>query len=369
MKRFGLFLCFGLASVALSCTKEYVSGLPPDSGREVELTVKAVTGGTRADDLDFERKVESVQIFVFSDGKLEAVGYSKSDDVTLRIREGAKDIRVIANYPEIEVTSDLTTEALENIVLVMEKEENWNVMVGSKSERVRGVLPQGDSGAESLSSESDNSSHFVLSSTIGITVTRIAARIVLRTVKNCSEFLRGQLNVQRVYITNVVGDAKLSAVSSNYSYEPEYWYNNLGYDENSPSLFSPEVIDVSVEQGDEIQCDKYFYCYPNPTEEDYGHLVKRHGFIPRFTRLVMEAEYTGTMWYYIATIDGVESNHSYEVYWEISGHGEADPEGMADDQKDGEGEAAGQSSTKACDDGIVVISSRGGRAEVRDCVL
>ena len=68
--------------------------------------------------------------------------------------------------------------------------------------------------------------------------------------------------------------------------------------------------------------DKYFYCYPNPTETDSSEET----WSARRTRLVLEATLGGEVMYYPVTLPVIEPNSSYEVTVKITRRGSPSPD-------------------------------------------
>ncbi len=382
MKRFGLFLCLGLLVGTLSCTKE--KGLSPSDFGEgdrdmVELTFNVATAQTKAIDASMESGVESLLVFVFSDGKLEAVGSSDSDSLTIRCFKGDKDIFAVVNYSSIEWHLGMADSDLMETVFELTEKEGLNAMFGSKS----------------VSSDMFLSSS---SLTVEMEVKRVAARFVLKSVINDIPG-NGTVTVHSAYLTNVVADVGMDYLYSGSSYTPEVWYNKTQNDWDLEKFLYSGKLEETIVSGESHDFNQYFYCYPNPTTTDSHDLYfEKLGWTHRFTRLVVEAEYEGEneedngLCYYVLSISGVRNNFSYEVTYVITGPGGVNPEDQDDTfngdfgHEGGDGDTGDNdddddrkkdpgtddplnSATRALGDEGVAVRLIGGFAKVKECGL
>ncbi|MCD8206742.1 MAG: hypothetical protein LUD72_02270 [Bacteroidales bacterium] len=374
MKKIGLYLCLGLASVALSCTKDIVDS-PFGKEGVMELTFMAGIGQTRSSDpRDDEDKINSLQVFLFSaDSLLESVGYSAvSDTVVLRCSKGDKIAYAVTNYDKIGWWEGMTVSDLMGTVVKL-SEKNWNVMVGDYVISESALIPL-DSFEEIFPVTSD---------IIKIGVKRIAARVVLIGIRNGSAYdTNGSTDIyfRHAYLTNVMGDAALSAAfSEDYSHEAEVWYNRCGNEGDLESLLYGDTIAGQLLRGggEFGLVSEYLYCFPNPTKTDstssfvLGDDGVSSVWIPRYTRLVVEATYGGELTYYPISIKGIRSNCSYEVTLIITRKGSSDPE-------DNFGSAAPVGLSASCqfdfssedsDEEGSFIPIEGGYVQVRECCL
>ncbi len=71
-----------------------------------------------------------------------------------------------------------------------------------------------------------------------------------------------------------------------------------------------------------------YYCYPNSTAKDSSDatVTTDEDFVPRYTRLVLEAEIKGTLYYYPVSVPNIESNKNYEVSLTITRLGSSHPD-------------------------------------------
>ncbi len=356
MKNLGLFLCLALLSAAMSCTKESEGPQSAPEREEVELTICIAAGQTRAAAGTYsEDEIKSLQVFVFSGDNLELMRYSQTDTVKLRCFEGSKDIYVIVNHSEIEWTPGMTGSDLMDTVVELKDDFGWNVMFGhSKKSISSGGLPADGSGL------------------VTVSVKRVAARIVLTRIsgRNASN----TLTLKRAYITNVAGDADLYATSSGYTRPPDIWHNRAGRDKDADDIIYSGELSATVSGMKSVEVNQYFYCYPNPTTDDTTINEDLVEWTPRYTRLVAEIEYNGVLYYYVVSIGGVQSGHSYEVGYSIEGIGASDPEGnYASGSKSVTAVSCKGQTGGARDDlhdsEVSVIRFQGGYAEMRECAL
>ena len=280
-------LCMGAAmSVFAGCTKENVDSQYV-SGETVPVSI-SVSGPivTRATDTDGEDSVSSLQVFIFRpDGVLEAYSKTIGNTAKADCTVGSKDIIAVVNAPEIPGVK--TKSALESKVSYLKDNAPKSfVMYGSKSETVSSA-----------------------SGTVTIPVTRLVSRISIKKITNrleLSQYESSKFLVKKIYIVNAAGDRLYTG-----SYAPTLWHNRGKCESQGdlPSLLSSgELGDVTIQHGKSYETPHYFYCYPNPTEEDSSSSAS-----PAYTRLVVEVSIDGKIYYYPVSIKGVQSNYTYNI--------------------------------------------------------
>ncbi len=267
-----------------SCTKDE-NAVPAQVGEvgEATLLVSVPVNATKATSVGDEDAVSSLQVFVFrtEDGALDA--YNSGENVntlTVNCTTGEKDIVALVNAPDLtDVTtlaglkatvSDLSDNAIGKFVMYG-IDEKVNVAAGSSYE--------------------------------AILVSRLVARIGISKITNdfsLPQYQETELLIKGIYLVNAVGDVQYDGTSS-----PSVWYNKGGNLNEQTALLYDGCSDTRLYYGDSYSTPHYFYCYPNPTETESDEAS--------FTRLVVETTLDGTTRYYPINIEGVESNHAYDI--------------------------------------------------------
>jgi len=282
--------CIVAALGLQSCNNDKGPSVP--ESRSIRLEVTAVgaagtrmTGVTAQDgrhDSADEAKVNSLQVFVFNGDALDGYNASTTKSVSVSCSSGPREIYAVVNAPSL---SEITTKtALMSAVSVLSVNATNFEMIGSKSETL----------------QQDGS--------ISIAVDRLAARVVIRGIKNSlsNEAQAANFKILAVYLTNVTGDV-------NYGKSPDYtvstWYNKRGYQaQNNLGVFTYDAVNQTVAAGATNNTEHYFYTMPNGNPGAIGG-----AFTPRACRLVIRCEIAGSVYDYPILIGAVESNKSYEI--------------------------------------------------------
>ena len=186
-----------------------------DSG----LQTKAVEAYTTAQ--TYESQVNKVQVFVFgSDGKInyyKNLGTSLTGSITTS--SGSKTVYAVVNGPDLSTVGTLS-----------ELEAKAVDLSANSTTASTGFVMAGKASC-TVSSSSVN---------CAITVSRLAARVVLKSVTNALPASYGALKIERVFLSNVVGNQNLAGTAS-----PSTWYNKEGRKDESP-LVESHIIDGST---------------------------------------------------------------------------------------------------------------------------
>lgn len=266
----------------------------------IELGVSLPAEMTKVTGESGEDAVADLQVFVFDgSGNLEAYGHAAASSLTLSCYPGSKKAVALVNAPGYR---DITS---------------YSGLVAKLS-----LLT--DNAVGRLVMEGETDVRLTTSSSVTVPVTRIAAKITLKSVVNAMEleFHRQQtFALTSVYLINVAGDRKYLSDSA-----PEKWYNKMKYESGSPSFLwqslNGKVLDYDAAHSD----GNYFYCYPNHTEEDFNE----GSWKPRHTRLVVEATLGGTTCYYPVTLPEVDQNTAYEISLTVTRPGSDSPDDPVD---------------------------------------
>lgn len=242
--------------------------------------------------------INTLQVFVFDEGGiLEASDMTESESVVLTCKTGPKKVVSLVNAPEM---TDVTT---------------YSALCSASS-----FLD--DNTIDSMVMSGETEVNLTATSSVTIPVSRLAAKVVLRQVMNNFKFKSDQdaeFLVTHVYLLNVGAErGYLSAAT------PKQWYNMMELDTFDSPAFTYEQLSspVKLPYSSTWTADKYFYCYPNPTETDSSDET----WSARRTRLVLEATLDGEVMYYPVTLPVIEPNSSYEVTVKITRRGSPSPD-------------------------------------------
>ena len=126
--------------------------------------------------------------------------------------------------------------------------------------------------------------------------------------------------LKKVYLTNVAGDKSYLSETA----DPSLWYNQIVRTQSSEvdALVYDEISDVNLKESKTYTVKHHFYCYPNPCDEDSFSSE----WSPRPTRLVVEAELGGELYYYPVALPPLQQNTKYHVSLRIVRPGATSPE-------------------------------------------
>lgn len=266
----------------------------------VELGVSLPEEMTKVTGESGEDAVADLQVFVFDEsGNLEAYGHAAALSLTLSCYPGSKKAVALVNapsYPEITSYPGLV-EKLSSLT---------------------------DNSVGRLVMEGETDVKLASSTSVTVPVSRIAAKITLKSVVNAMEleYHRKQtFALTSVYLINVAGDRKYLGDS-----EPVQWYNKMKYESGSPAFLWQSLNGKVLSYKGVHNEGNYFYCYPNHTEGDFND----GSWKPRHTRLVVEATLGGTTCYYPVTLPEVDQNTAYEISLTVTRPGSDSPDDPVD---------------------------------------
>ena len=295
-----LFTAFMAVAVMTGCCKDYME-LDIPEGKTVNLEVRLPSQQTRAVGTDEENKINDLQVFVFDhNGMLEAYDRADGSSLSLSCSSGVKEVVALVN-----------AGPLSDVVSLVDLE-------GRRS----GLA---DNSPGSFVMEGRATPTLRASSTVVVPVSRLAARVALTEV--AVDFELAQHNsqtfqIKAVYLLNVAGDRTYLTAT-----RPDVWYNKMTKDSAAPSITGVTLTNAYVTSSTPYNTVHYLYGYPNPTTSD----VSGGSWSARFTRLVVEAELGGKLYYYPVTLEGgLKSNTSYDVKLKITRPGSSSPDKPVD---------------------------------------
>ncbi|MCR4860728.1 MAG: hypothetical protein K5910_08710 [Bacteroidales bacterium] len=323
------------ASVSGACAKETADpgGTPgPLPGAETELTVRLSDPETKvaAPEEGNEKMIRNLQVFVFRSGEgkdagmLEiacSVGFDQElavstgsyDGMTLKCSTGAREVWVVVNDSRDRTAGADAVTGREDLLArthdLADSRADKLLMVGSSGEK---ILHEGKE-------------------EIGIAVHRLAASVVLESVRN--DFLSpawqksGVFRVEDCYLLNVPGVTDLGGSLDPASLPAASWYARGGAETAAldKGLIYDKVEPKTLEYGSSDATPHAFYAYPNPC----GPSVEKD-WCPRSTLLVLEASlFDGNDWvktyYPVVLTGGLQSNRRYRVNLTVHRPGSTDP--------------------------------------------
>lgn len=288
MKKFYSVFAMALALVAVGCNKGAdVQSPVAEQSEPIRIVVGVESGsatkatGVVSNSESTEAKVNSLQVLVFSGDYLDGYGRSSNSKLaTVSCTAGRREIYAVVNAPDLSNISSKT--AFLATVSNLESNISNFQMIGSKLE-------------ENLSDGGN----------VTIYVDRLAARVVLKAIKNQVDGV-SNFRIVSVYLTNVVGDIDYGMSDS---YTPAVWYNKRGYQSsNNLGEFTYDNVGAAIAYGDTNSSAHFFYSYPNR----FGSAVGGP-FTPRAARLVVKVNIDGTVYDYPILLPSLAANNSYEI--------------------------------------------------------
>lgn len=287
-------LCIAAAAaLALTgCNGNDVELSSVHSGDKVQLTVRIPEGLTKVTGTPTDAQVKDIQVFVFDrHGVYETASHGSGSSLSVTCTSGEKQIVALINAPLETGVSDIS---------------------GLRS-RISD-LTDCTSGSVVMSGELVK--NLTASSTVNMEVERIAAKVAISRIHlDFEQEQHRQLpfTVKAIYLINVAGDSPYLVSGT-----PSVWYNKSKYiAQTSPDFLYDAVTSGSIAQGASYTKEHFFYCYPNDTATK--------------TRLVVETEIGGNIYYYPLTLQTVESNTSYTYDLTITRLGSDDPDVPVED--------------------------------------
>lgn len=285
-----------LAALSLVGCKEMEVEPVQSEPELVELTVNLPDLQTKITGSCQETMINDVRVLVFdANGMLESSGSALTSSVSLTCTAGHKTLVALVNVgSSVDVTS-------------------LDELKSTKSELIR-------NSSTNLVMEGQKEVDVTASTTVTINVKRLAARISLKKVElafDMPQYEDATFNIKSVYLINVPGNK--SYLTSGH---PTFWYNKMERTDDSLQILYDIVSDGRVSSTDAYTKEHYFYCYPNSVASDSDSTT----WSERKTRLVVEAQVNGVLYYYPITLDSVAQNTSYSYNLKITRVGSVSPD-------------------------------------------
>ncbi len=355
-------LCLASCNQELKDTTPEISGsaIPELAQGEGLLNVNVDLGGVTTKALStynvvetYEKQVNNIQILVFNNdnagnnqqGAIQGYAKIESEGVSgapmsgniLKVQAGKKKVYAVANCKD-----DLSSIA--NI----QQLEAWQIQLEDNSTTVaEGFIMAGST--DKTAGGQDLVVSAGATSSVSISLSRFTSRIALVKVENELSNTYGDLVIDQVFLSNVVGNQNIAGTEA-----VSVWYNPQGrVNEDTPS--SAHIIGsdegllatcptltyngtaLTVKKGSPqvytTENSKHtpymLYAYPNNTATDVTSY--QSSFSGAKTRLILSARIKTdganyTRFYYPVVIPALERNKSYDVSVKISGFGVTDPQ-------------------------------------------
>lgn len=298
MKR--ITIALGLLCGLCACS----TPLAQECVEEAELAVSMATASAS------DAKVQLLAFY--PSGKLAAYASSDAGQAMLRLRTGVQyTLMSLVGCPDVSGTGYSSLEAVSGLSLPLAQ-----LQADCPAVALTQVQPFGKEGA-AVSAEARH----------------VLSRIRLRSITNAMDEAMGKLEVESVFLANVVAERTLSGSGSG-------WLNPMGRVLETP-LVATHIVDGvqymaaaphltfsavgrQVAPGATISDVAELYCYPNP---ETGSTC---GFSPnmtaRRTRLVVAASTGGLLRYYPIDLYCPEANASMDISLSITNLGSCDPD-------------------------------------------
>ncbi len=325
MKRLNL-IAFASAAILSAASCDH-SAITPENGEgSMKISFNIPSATTKAATTGNEADLNDISMLIFDDGGSLyryhefTVQEISSKTVTINnVKCGSYSIYIVANGPELSGIRSLSEFNSTDIPL-----SEYN---GPDSDFVM----EGHSGSVTVTDGK------TAEPVIGIS--RYVSRVAVKTIKNGLPEALGTLQVERVFLSNVVNTQNLSGNKAPGNTAAN-WYNKEGradetarnashiingstYTASAPAL-TYSGIGQTIENGSTLTVGKYLYAYPNTST------VSPDGFSSTFSAqqsvLVIAATFNGKTYYYpVILTDAPSRNTSYEVTAVITGAGSDDP--------------------------------------------
>ena len=273
------------------------AALPGEGGMEVVFSV--LGEDTRVSGTDGERAVDDWALLLYKDGRLIEAGTSNSGAaIRKRLTEGCYTAFAVVNppasfvptyYPELS-TLMATESALRDNAL--------GRLVMSGSQNITVPVPDGEMQQ--------------------ICVDRLVCKAGIKkvSVKFTDPILASRPFVLKsIYLTNCYGKSRYGGDCdvADIVADTSTWYNRMGFqtDGDVDALLAETGLDIPIMADTPHMQEHAFYYYPNPLPDT---LDSRSGtWSRRRTRLVLEAEIGGQIYYYTVTLPASQRNKTYLI--------------------------------------------------------
>ena len=309
--------------LAASCSRQPEPAFPAIPEEETDHTedsgrIRIIVSDplTKASGIDYDRDEKPLGrwaffIFEHSSGHLAYRGEVTDEPAaTKRLRTGAYDIEVIANYPvtgedAVQVSSIGNREDFEALKVSLDQNALGSfVMAGTTVDEDGNRIP-----LTVVKSEGEDVQE------AGICLNRLVSKVIVSGItRNFTSPSLGAkpLIVKGIYLTNVYTQARYASDYADGELETSlpFWYNALGWHKQGSASLSEAVdalvgdrdINRTLAQGETANLDVSLYFFPNPTRPSTDIPSSEWTGTARCTRLVIWVQVDGRDYYYPATL-------------------------------------------------------------------
>ncbi|MBQ7269025.1 MAG: hypothetical protein IJS62_04125 [Bacteroidales bacterium] len=275
-------ILISLAALALmaSCQKFTAGEKAPAEPQTAVVTFLLEDASlSRATSNSTESSIEKAQVAVYNAaGTLLAVGDAVNGAVSLRVPVGESGCSAFALA---NAANDLAAYGTRTAALHLQSTLGGNRSASLSGLEMGGLL--------------DNIT-FTENYTETISLVRYAAKVEIDEIVNAIPG-NPKLTVKGIYLINVNSSTRYDFYVSALS-----WKQKRAYAASETTIipYTADIFEADVNGGAKYDTPHYFYCYQNPTTTDSSAPT----WSARFTRLVVEASYSGTNYYYPVNIRG-----------------------------------------------------------------
>lgn len=288
-------ICFAAmaAVAAVGCCEKSVE-LPQYEESEELVTFSVSVPGPETKNVGIaeEKNVNNLQVIVFNKyGLYETSAYATRSSVDLTCTAGEKRMIALVNANREDNVKNVDDLAARSLYL-KDTGEGDLVMLGDTTLTVSAGNP------------------------ITVDVSYLSSKISLEAVRlELADEQHKDLPfaVKAVFLTNVAGDRQYMT-----SGNPTVWYHEGVYNSDNTLPFLHDRVNSGQLISGEKQYNTkhYFYCYPNQTDTK--------------TRLVIQTEIAGQIYYYPIELDEVLENNEYSYSVVLTRFGAERPDGTLD---------------------------------------
>ena len=248
---------------------------------------------SRATSSGNESIIEKAQVAVYNAaGTLLAVGDAENGAVSLRVPIGESGCFALALANS---AADLTDYGTQSSLVNLQSTLGANRAASLNGLEMSGTL---------------SNITFVEDYTGTISLVRYAAKVEIDKIVNAIPG-NPKLTIKGIYLINVNTKTRYDFYVSALSWSQKRAYTAS---ETNITPYTADIFTAEVNGGGNYSTPHYFYCYQNPTTTDSSS----ESWSARYTRLVVEASYSGHDYYYPINIKGDDGRLNYNTSYIIS---------------------------------------------------
>lgn len=299
--------CFLVLSVlAVSCTGQTAS-LENVCWKDIRFSIDdSAATPTRSTSLNVENSISDIQIAVYSPSGQFCTGGE--------ISGGTLTLSVPVEMAGYSVAALVNAGASLSSCKTLEKISDLQSSLSGNKPAAGSILEMfGVAGKQTFHS----------GTTCVVPVSRIPAKVEIDKIVNQIPS-KPDFTIKSIYLINVNTSSNVAGGVSSAVWKQQRKLQPL---ETDVLEYTCDKIEKKLDFGGSYDTPHYFYCYANPTTADTSSPT----WSPRYTRLVVEADYNGTTCYYPISIVGsgktLDSGNEYVItQLTITGPGSDDPD-------------------------------------------